>query len=522
MCQFEVESIWAAAGLAGRANAFPRCWPWTFRVVRSSAVTDELAWLDASAQAALVRGGEVSARELVEGAIARIEALNPSLNAVIHSLFDKARAAVDAGVPDGPFRGVPTVVKDFGATSAGDPYHEGTRFLRDARWTATEDSYLVRRLRGAGCVIVGRTNLPELASAATTEPDAYGPTRNPWDTGRSPGGSSGGSAVAVAAGMVAVAHGTDGGGSIRIPASACGLVGLKPSRGRVSSGPEWGENMGGLATDFMLTRSVRDAAAFLDVLAGPELGDPYTAPHPEQTFVAATQNRQHRLRVGVRTEALAMTGGADVIVHPECRVAVEIAARLLEDLGHRVDDAYPAELDADDVTPAMAAVVCVESARAIDAWSERLGRDLGSRDVDADNWAIAEVGRTITGPAYRRALDRIHLARRRIAEWHAQGFDLLLTPTMAELPPRLGYLAADPAAPLTASVRSVPFGTFTIAFNLTGQPALSLPLHWSPDGLPVGVQLVGAYGREDQLLHVAAQLEQAQPWADKRPPVSAP
>lgn len=482
-------------------------------------MTDELVWFDATAQAELVRLGHVSAHELLGAVIARIEELNPVLNAVIHPLFEKAGAAVEAGLPDGPFRGVPTVLKDFGATSQGDPYHEGTRFLRDAKWTASEDSYVVRRLRQAGCAIVGRTNLPELASAATTEPVAYGPTHNPWDTMRSPGGSSGGSAAAVASGMVAIAHATDGGGSIRIPASACALVGLKPSRGRVSPGPDVGENMGGLATDFMLTRSVRDAAGFLEVLAGPELGDPYSAPGSTDAFASKMHRRPSRLRIGLRTEALAMTGGSDIAIHPECSAAAEITARLLEDLGHRVDDAYPAELDSEDVTMAMATVVSVESARALDTWSERLGRQLTPQDVDVDNWALAEMGRSTTASAYRRALDRIHLARRRIAEWHSLGFDLLLTPTMADVPPTLGYLAADPAAPLTGSIRSVPFGTFTIGFNLTGQPAISLPLHWSAEGLPVGIQLVSAYGREDLLLRVAAQLEEAQPWSDRRPPV---
>jgi amidase len=215
-----------------------------------------------------------------------------------------------------------------------------------------------------------------------------------------------------------------------------------------------------------------------------------------------------------------MTGGIDIVVHAECSAAAEKTARLLEDLGHRVDATYPAELDSEDVTVAMATVVCVESARTIETWSERLGRQLGPQDVDVDNWGLAEMGRITTGSAYRLALDRIHLARRRIAEWHSQGFDLLLTPSLADLPPPLGYLAADPAAPLTASIRSIPFGTFTIAFNLTGQPAISLPLHWSAEGLPVGIQLVAAYGREDLLLRVAAQLEEAQPWSDRRPPVS--
>ncbi len=247
-------------------------------------IRDETMWLDATAQGELVKTGEVSAVELVDAAIERIEELNPSLNAVIHPLFDKAHAVVASGLQDGPFQGVPLVLKDFGARSAGDPYHEGTTFLRDVAWMAAEDDHVVSLLRRAGFVIVGRTNVPELASTATTEPDAYGPTHNPWDLERSPGGSSGGSAAAVAAGLVALAHGTDGGGSIRIPASACGLVGLKPSRGRVSWGPSLGESGGGLAANFALTRSVRDTAALLDLLAAPGLGDPYAAPEPARPF----------------------------------------------------------------------------------------------------------------------------------------------------------------------------------------------------------------------------------------------
>jgi amidase len=414
------------------------------------------------------------------------------------------------------------VLKDFGATSGGDPYHEGTRFLRDAGWTAREDSYAVRRFRRAGFVIVGRTNVPELASAATTESDAYGATHNPWDPDRSPGGSSGGSAAAVAAGMVALAHGTDGGGSIRIPASECALVGLKPSRGRISCGPAFGEGMGGMASDFALTRSVRDATALLDVLSGPEPGDPYTAPGAPASYAKVAAVEPGCLRIGLRVEALAMTGGAGVTVHPDCAAAVQSAAQLLESLGHYVERAHPAELDEDDITMAMGTAFFVENARALDHWSALLGRELGPADVDADNWAMVEAGRATTAPAYVAALHRIHLARRRIAEWFDTGFDLLLTPTAAEPPPLLGYLATDPDAPLVASMRAVPYSTFTSAFNLTGQPAISLPLHWTDDALPIGVQLVAAYGREDVLVQVAAQVEAAQPWGSRRPPVSVP
>ena len=311
-----------------------------------------------------------------------------------------------------------------------------------------------------------------------------------------------------------VAHASDGGGSIRIPASACGLVGLKPSRGRVSLGPSHGEGMGGLAVGFALTRSVRDAAALLDVLAVPQPGDPYTAPAPERPFAEA--GHLLPLRVGLRTDAPVMSAGGDVVVDHEGVAAAEGAARLLEGLGHSVERAHPGALDV-DAAGAMGTVVFTTVARALDHWSERLGRALGPEDVNADNWAMAEAGRATTASAYLAALDRIHGARVAMAEWWEAGFDLLLTPTMAEPPPKLGELTPDPAAPLAASMRAVPFATFTTPFNLTGQPAISLPLHWTADGLPIGVQLVAAYGREDLLLAVAAQLERAQPWARRRP-----
>ena len=458
----------------------------------------------------------MSPLEIVDGAIDRIEALNPRLNAVIHPLFDKARAAAASRLPSGPFTGVPILLKDFGARSAGDPYHEGTRFLKQAGWKAAADDHVVSLLRGAGFVIVGRTNVPELASTATTEPDAYGATRNPWDNARSPGGSSGGSAASVASGMVAVAHGNDGGGSIRIPASECGLVGLKPSRGRTSWGPTLGESMSGLAVNFALTRSVRDAAALLDILAVGAVGDPYHAARPTSPYAEAST--PGRLRVGLCLDAKAMTGGIEVVVHPDCVEAAELAARVLENLGHAVETAQPEALGDEEIAFAMGTITFATVARGLEYWSQEMGRAIGQDEVNADNWAMAEAGRATSVTAYLAALDRIHSFRVDMAQWWQSGFDLLVSPTLAEPPPRLGELATDPAAPLAASIRAIPFATFTTAFNLTGQPAISLPLHWTADGLPIGVQLAAAYGREDLLLAVARQLEEALPWSDRRPP----
>lgn len=474
----------------------------------------ELATLDATAQAELVRKGEVTPIELVDEAINRIEKLNPELNAVIHPMYDKARKAASGQLPDGPFRGVPFLLKDLMASSRGDPYHYGTRFLKDAGWTATEDTYLVEKFRQAGFVVVGRTNVPELGAWTTTEPASYGPTRNPWNTSRSTGGSSGGSAAAVASGMVAAAHGNDGGGSIRIPASECGLVGLKPTRGRTSLGPTFGEAWEGLVVENALTRTVRDTAAILDAIAGSMPGDPYAAPPPDNPYSKEVGADPGKLRIGLMATAAAAEVKAD------CIAAVEKASRLLSDLGHHVEDSHPAALGEDVTTPVLTLITTAQ-ARDLEYWGELLGRTLGPDDVDSDNWTIAEMGREVSGTKYLADKAALHAWSRRIAAWWADGFDLLVTPTIPEPPPALGDLVPDPSMPLGGFLRSGQFVAFTMPFNVTGQPAISLPIHWSDDNLPIGVQLVAAYGREDLLIRVAAQLEETSKWADRWPPVHA-
>jgi amidase len=475
---------------------------------------EDLAILDATAQAELVRTGEISPGELVEAAIQRIERLNPEINAVIHPLFEKARAAAAGPLPDGPFKGVPFLLKDIYGESAGDPYHYGTRFLKDAGWTAPHDSYLTQKFREAGFVFCGRANAPELGAWTTTEPEAYGPSRNPWDTSRSTGGSSGGPAAAVASGMVPAAHANDGGGSIRIPASECGLVGLKPTRGRTSAGPDRGESWRGLVVELAVTRSVRDTAAILDAVQGPMPGDPYFATLPSRPYLAEVGADAGELRIGTMTKSIT----ADV--QPDCVAAAANTARLLEDLGHRVEDSHPVALD-EEVTTPISTLISSEQAHDMDDWSEKLGRKLGPGDVDSDNWAVAEMGWEVTASQYIATVAFLHAWTRRIASWWVDGFDLLLTPTIPEPPPKLGQLVPDPTAPLAGFMRSGFLTSFTMAFNITGQPAISLPLHWNDDGLPIGVQLVAAYGKEDLLIRVAAQLEQAQPWAERRPPVHA-
>jgi amidase len=480
-------------------------------------MADTLAALDATGQAALVRRGEVSPAELVDAAIARLERLDPILHAVIHPALERARRrAAAADLPAGPFRGVPFLMKDLGGQEAGEPHHLGMRFLRDAAWTERDDSYLTRRLAAAGIVSLGRTNTPELALLPTTEPAAYGATANPWNLRHSAGGSSGGSAAAVAAGIVPAAHASDGGGSIRGPASMCGLVGLKPTRGRTSFGPGTGERWNGFSVELALTRSVRDTAALLDVMAGPMPGDPYAAPPPARPFATEPGVPPGRLRIGLMRH-----GPRGLATDAECVTAVDRAARLLADLGHAVEEAHPAALDDPAVVVAYLDVVSANVARALDAWSARVSRPITAADVEPLTWALAERGRSHGAARLLATLEVVHDFGRRLASWWEEGFDLLLTPTQGAPPPELGFVSSPPDEPFRAFLRAAPYGEFTLPFNVSGQPAVSLPLHWTPDGLPIGVQLAAAWAREDVLLRVAAQLEVAAPWATRRPPVHA-
>jgi amidase len=481
-------------------------------------MADALADHDATGLAELARRGEVSPLELVDAAIARIEAVDPQLNAVIHPRFERARQEAEGPLADGPFRGVPFLLKDVVCHSAGDPFHEGMRLLRDLDWRAATDTYLAARFKAAGLVVVGRTNVPELGLAPTTEPAAHGPTRNPWDTSRSPGGSSGGSAAAVAAGMVPAAHASDGAGSIRIPASACGLVGLKPSRGRTSLGPD-SYSSAMLLAEHVVSRSVRDSAGLLDAVAGPMPGDPYVAPPPARPYAAEVGADPGSLRVGLLTGA----PGRMASVHPDCVAAAESTARLLESLGHTVERAHPAVLDSPDWAPNFVSLWAAGVALGLDRWGRRIGKRIGADDVEAVTWTLAEMGRSLDAVRLLAAYAWLGDAARQVAEWWAgpRAFDLLLTPTLAEPPVPLGTFNSPPDNPLYGVMRAGAFTPFTPPFNVTGQPAITLPLHQGAEGLPVGVQLVAAYGREDVLLQVAAQLEETCPWSARRPAVSA-
>jgi amidase len=467
----------------------------------------ELLFRPATELANLVRAGELSSRELTEASLERIEALQPELNAFVHLDADGALAAADAVQADDarPFAGVPIAIKDTAAV-AGMPYTLGSDAFGD--FVPAHDAFVVRRLREAGFVLVGKTNLPEFGILPVTEPRRFGPTRNPWDTERTPGGSSGGAAAAVAAGMVPLAHGSDGGGSIRIPAACCGLVGLKPSRGRVSRGPEQAEDF--LVQDGVLTRTVGETAALLDVLAGYEPGDATWAPPPAEPFAAAARREPGRLRIGVTT-----TAAIDAPLDPLCERAVGDAAELLASLGHEVEE-IAAPWAGQSLLEVFTLVFGAPIAMGLFFGAQVTGREPAEDMVEPLSWTIWQ------GIRERNALDYL-LARTQlgafsrsiVAVW--SDYDVVVTPALAERPVRIGEIDSCSDEPWEDFRRSGQFTPYTAIFNVTGQPAVSLPLFHGEDGLPLGVQLAGKPAGEGELLALAAQLEAARPWAQRRP-----
>ena len=472
---------------------------------------DELSSLDATAQAELVRRGEVRATELVEAAIGRIEKINPTLNAVVTPMFEDALERAAGKLPEGPFTGVPFVLKDVTAQQEGVRYTEGATFLAD--YVSTHDQELVIRQRRTGLVVVGKTNAPEFGILPTTEPRLFGATRNPWSLDHTPGGSSGGTAAAVASGMVAFGHGNDGGGSIRIPASCCGLFGLKPTRARNSLGPALGEAPAGLTCEHALTRSVRDSAALLDATEGPDVGDPYWAPPKLRPYSEEVGADPGRLRIAVSTTTV-----TDVPVHRDCVRAVQETARLCEELGHEVFEFSLTDLDGGPISEAFITVYTCGVAVAIDYWSRLLGKTPTAGDFEPLTWAMRELALTRTPADYLMATGYLHSVGRQIGR-HFTGFDLLLTPVLAEPPLPLGTFDAPEDQPLLPLMRAGAWVPFTPLANITGQPAMSVPLYWNEGGLPVGSHFVARFGDEATLFRLAAQLEQARPWADRRPPV---
>jgi len=473
---------------------------------------DNLALLDATDQAELVRRKEVQPIELVEAAVERIERINPTLNAVVTPMYDHARAAATGELPDGPFTGVPFLLKDLLASYGGVRMTSGSTLLRD--FVPDHDSELVRRLKRAGLIILGKTNTPEFGLWPTTESRLFGPCRNPWNTERTTGGSSGGSAAAVAANMVPMAHGNDGGGSIRIPASCCGLFGLKPTRARNPLGPDNGDIMSGLVVEHALTRTVRDSALLLDSTSGPDVGDPYWAPPPARSFIQEVGADPGRLRIAFTHETA--TG---VPVHADCISAVQDAAALCADLGHEVVEAAP-RVEGEVVMQAFTVVWLSGCASIFKGIARVTGQEPNPDQVEPLTWALHEMGRGQSAPDYIVAVWILQKVTRQIARFFVD-YDVWLTPTLAEPPLPLGTFDCESDNALEMFLRAGAFVAFTPICNATGQPAMSVPLFWNADGLPVGTHFVGRFGDEATLFRLAAQLEKARPWAARRPPVSA-
>ncbi len=490
---------------------------------------EEYRRYDATALAALIRQKELAASEALEIAIERAEAVNPRINAIIHPLYDLARQQLGQRPPAAPFSGIPFLLKDLTIEYAGTPFSEGCAGLRGQ--VSRQTSALVQRMEQTGLLFIGKTNTPEFGLTPYTEPQSFGPTRNPWNPERTPGGSSGGSAAAVAAGITPFATASDGGGSIRIPASCCGLFGLKPSRGRLTLGPQHGEGWQGAVMEHCVSRSVRDSAALLDAVHGDLPGDPYLTAPPAGTYLEASLQRPEALRIAFTS---AHTLGQEV--HADCRAAVDHAAHLLEDLGHQVEEVEN-PFRREDLTEVFLLMILGETAATVRALEERLGRPATRHDVEPNTWTIALMGRTISAEQFVSAKRRWNDVGRRMASFH-QKYDLLLTPTVALPPFPIGQLQ-----PTSAEKRLVEFVNrfdlgrlalrnldrlaekvfayipFTPLANMTGQPSMSVPLYWNDEGLPVGSMFTAPFGREDILFQLAGQLEEAQPWFDRVPDI---
>jgi amidase len=460
--------------------------------------------------AELVKKKEIKPAELVEAAVERIERHNPQLNAVVFKAYDEARAMANMDL-SGPFAGVPMLLKDILGFKKGWPNRSGSRFVPAVPFPF--DSTLVVRFQAAGLIPLGKTNVPEFGALPFTEPKLYGPARNPWNPGYSTGGSSGGSAAAVAAGIVPLAHANDGGGSIRIPASCCGLVGLKPTRGRNPLGPAIGDIMGGLVAEHVVSRSVRDTAAALDATAGPEIGDPYAAPPPPGSYLEATKSEPKTLRIAFTTRT------PDGEVDPECKAATEAAAKLCAKLGHHVEEGRP-QLRADDEANFGRCFIMIWAAglaMTVELYAKTFGKTPASEDFEGLTWGLYQFGKTISAAQYQLCWASLQASSRQIAR-SQQTYDAWITPVLGRPPLEIGAFnldETDVARGLAPIERYVPF---TGVQNVTGQPAISLPLASSKSGLPIGVQFVGRFGEEHLLLQLAAQIERAEPWS-ARPPI---
>ena len=489
---------------------------------------DEYVGLDATGLAELVASGDVTASELLEIALARLDALNPALNAVVHRMEDDARRAAQQPA-DGPFRGVPFLAKDLTTMYAGHPTSSGSRFLKDH--VVTWDSEMAVRVKAAGLVVAGKTNTPEWGLLPVTESELWGPCRNPWDTSRTPGGSSGGAGASVSAGIVPMAGGGDGGGSIRIPASCCGIFGLKPTSGRTPSGPRRGRLWRGAAVEHVLTRSVRDSATMLDATQGPDTGAPIHLPPPARAYRDEVGAPPGRLRIAWSTEPHVPTD-----VHPDCVAAVHDAARLLEELGHEVvEDRVP--IDGPAFARTFVTLVAGELGADVEEAAAAVGRQPRRSDLEPATWALALLSHAVSAREFAAALRWIEVMGRDVGRFF-ESYDVLLTPTLSSPPVAIGAIAPTRAQTVQlkglgtrGSGRVVKAGgpleaagetdlcvlPWTPIYNVTGQPAMSVPLFWNDDRLPVGVHLVGRFAREDVLFRLAGQLEEARPWLHRLP-----
>lgn len=488
---------------------------------------------DAIGLADLVRKKQVQPSELVEETISRIERVNPKVNAVICKMYDYARKTATGSMPDGPFKGVPFLLKDIGNSFAGVPLCNGSRFFKDN--IPDHDSELVRRYKAAGLVIVGKTNTPELGLMPVTEPELFGPSNNPWDLGRTTGGSSGGSAAAVAARVVPMADGSDGGGSLRHPASCCGVFTIKPTRGRTPMGPDFAEAWQGMSCSHALTLTVRDSAALLDAVAGPDVGAPYYAEPPFRPFLAEAQTESGRLRIAYTARPFLPAS-----VHPDCIKGLEETVKLCRDLGHDVEEATP-HIEGEAFMRAFFMMVCGATMAWVKDSDSAIKQKPSSKYFETSTWVMALLARQYRADDYARAVDLLKMTGRQVGTFF-QKYDVLLTPTLAEPPLVTGALSpkgvqlflAKVMTRLNAGFLIKTFGgidalardtfafiPFTPLFNATGQPAMSVPLHWSEAGLPIGMQFVGRYGDEATLFRLASQLEKARPWIGRVPPVCA-
>jgi amidase len=478
---------------------------------------DEIIGYDAIALGELIRKGEIKPTELLETVIQRIEKINPKINAVIHKMYDQAREVAKAAPAEGVFSGVPFLLKDMFAEYKDAPFEEGSRAVQG--YTSKLDSELVKRQKAAGLNTVGKTNTCEFGLLPTTEPKLNGPTLNPWNPELTPGGSSGGSAAAVAAGIVPIAHGNDGGGSIRCPASCCGIFGLKPTRGRNPMGPLFGDGGGGLAAEHAIARTVRDSAALLDATSGPDIGDPYYAPPKERLFLEEVGREPKRLKIGFLT-AIPEGWSLQTQIHRDCQRAVKDAARLCESIGHIVEEIDPNELSQPNLFQIFGHIFTCFAGRVIAYWEEELDKKITEDQVEPMTWASYQSGLKRTGADYLGRVEKIQRFSRKIARWYYHGgYDMLLSPTLSIPPVKLGSFDPTPEDPMSGFKTTSAFVAFTSIQNITGQPAMSVPLYWNEDNIPIGVQFAGRFGDEAGLFRLAAQLERERPWGGGKPPI---